>query len=527
MARETHSPSSETSAPGVSPRRRGEASARHRPRLFGDPSRGAAASAPTAPHATAGEGQGEAKTGPARFWRGRGVRVAVAIAFSLSLVVHWLVTPWTLLPASTGIEFKDPADELSIPVDLLGAEEPPPPPAPPSPVTADQAQAEKDALAPGRADAGPKPARDAGAKLASAFDAGGAEEADGGSEPSDAGATTDASALEAGSARDGGGLVAAADAAAGPGTGGPRDPESMFGLSKVVNAGVQNVVLGVNVALIRKHPVGARMGPILQALPQWKDFLRGAPAPVDPIRDTDWILVYGPSLINTDKDAVLVRYNVPDEAVDMTIGAIARTYDKGGPYDAGVPGVKSSLGFADNAQRVFLRPQSKLLVIVPPSHAHEAALTFRRQAPRGPPANEAMRLIVHNPSNQISIPGLKFPTALNEIRFWIVPRGDGGADVHGEGDCESEDAAVDAAERLTEVLKRTNGLGVRFATRGLLNNAVVVADGKHIRLHVLATPEQLEAVLQIAAATVNAQLAPPTGAVLGHPSPPAATPHRE
>ena len=105
-----------------------------------------------------------------------------------------------------------------------------------------------------------------------------------------------------------GGLIALADAGASPGSGGPRDPESMFGLSKVVNAGVQNVVLGVNVQLIRKHPVGARMGPVLQALPQWRDFLKGAQTPVDPIRDTDWILIYGPSLIHTDKDAVLVRY---------------------------------------------------------------------------------------------------------------------------------------------------------------------------------------------------------------------------
>jgi hypothetical protein len=278
-----------------------------------------------------------------------------------------------------------------------------------------------------------------------------------------------------------------------------------------VNAGVQNVVLGVNVSLIRKHPVGARMGPILQQIPQWKDFLKGAQSPVDPIRDTDWILIYGPSLIHTDKDAVLVRYNVSDEAVDLTIGSISKTYDKGGPFDAGVPGVKASLGYADNAQRVFLRPQSKLLVIVPPSHAREAALTFRKQVPRGPSATEAMRLIVHNPANQISIPGLKFSTSLTEIRLWIVPRADGGADIHGEGDCTDAAAAVDSADRLTELLKRQNSLGVRFATRGLLNNAAVVAEGSKIKLHVLANPEQLEAILQLVAASVGANVAPPPG----------------
>jgi hypothetical protein len=305
-----------------------------------------------------------------------------------------------------------------------------------------------------------------------------------------------------------------ADGGGTPGANGPRDPESMFGLSKVVNAGVQNVVLGVNVALIRQHPVGSRMGPILQQIPQWKDFLKGAQAPVDPIKDTDWILIYGPSLIHTDRDAVLVRYNVSDEAVDVTVAAIARSYDKGGPFDAGVPGVKASLGHADNAQRVFLRPQSKLLVIVPPSHAREAALTFRKQTPRGPSPKEAMRLIVHNPANQIAIPGLKFSNALTEIRLWIVPRADGGADVYAEGDCTDEAAAVDSADRLTELLKRQNSIGVKIATRGLLNKAAVVPDGRKVKLHVDATPEQLEAVLQLVAAAVNAQIAPPAGGVV-------------
>jgi hypothetical protein len=181
--------------------------------------------------------------------------------------------------------------------------------------------------------------------------------------------------------------------------------------------------------------------------------------------------------------------------------------------------VKGSLGYADNAQRVFLRPQSKLLVIVPPSHAHEAALTFKKQSPRGPPAAEAMRLIVRNPSNQISIPGLKFSQNLKEMRMWIVPRTDGGADIYAEGDCTDDASAIDSADRLTDLLKRQNSLGVKIATRGLLNKAVVVAEGTKIKLHVEASAEQLEAVLQLAGAAMGATIAPPTGQS-SPPSPP-------
>jgi hypothetical protein len=458
--------------------------------LRGDPANGAAPSAPTAPHAT--EPTARTKpTGPSRFWDRRRIRIALSITFILSAIAHWFVAPWNLLPPNPGIEFKDPVGELSIPVDLIG-EEPPPPP-PPVAQEPPPAPSGPDPNAPGRPDAGPKPR---------VLDAG--EIVDGSAEALDGGASDGASDAEA---------IAMADASAGPpGSNGPRDPETMFGMKKAVNTGIQNIVLGVNVALVRKHPVGARMGPILQAIPQWRDFLRGAQAPVDPIRDTDWILIYGPSLIHTDRDAVLVRYNVSDEAVDTTIHAIAKSYEKGGPYDAGVRGVSASLGFADNAQRVFLRPQSKLLVIVPPANAHEAAVTYRTQAPRGPSANEAVRLVVRRPSNQISIPRLKFSESLKEIRLWVIPRSDGSAEVNAEGDCTDEAAAIDSADRLNELLGRMNSLGVKFATRGLLNKATVEAHGTQIRLHHEVTPEQLEAVLQLVAAAVNAQVSPPPGA---------------
>lgn len=427
------------------------------------------------------------------------------LTFAVSLFAHWWVAPWNILPPASGLEFKDNNDPLSIPVDLIG-EDPPPPPTPaPTPVAPENPTSNiKDPNAPGGKDAGPplKPA-DAGVNLATD---------DGGLTREDGGAIADAGEGDASTLDDGGLVAILTDGGATPGSNGPRDPESMFGLSKVVNAGVQNVVLGVNVALIRKHPIGARMGPILQAIPQWKDFLKGASSPVEPIRDTDWILIYGPSLIHTDRDAVLVRYTASDDAVDATIAAIAKSYDKGGPYDAGVPGVKGSLGFADNAQRVFLRPQSKLLVIVPPSHAHEAAMTFKKQSPRGPPATEAMRLIVRNPTNQVSIPGLKFSQSLKEIRLWIIPRmTDSGADVYAEGDCTDEAAAIDSAEKLTELLKKQNSLGVKIATRGLLNKAVVVPEGTKIKLHIDANAEQLEAVLQLTAAAVGANVAPPSG----------------
>ncbi len=494
-------------------------------RFFGDPRIGAAEAAPTAPHATAPLA-GDTSSGPARFWRGRGVQIAVVLTVALSLGVH----VYLVWPEGSGIEFKDVDGELTIPVELLGEEAPPeePPPPPPAPASAesdpDGVKHKADAAPP------PKPKPDAAldAEALSRIDAGDLARLDAGAaatdQASDAGredgsvedGSPDAAVSDAGerdAAADGGG-VALADASApsAPTGPGPRDPGAIIGLPGLISAGTVNVTLIVNVAVIRSHPVGARMGPLLTGIPQWRDFLKGSQA--DPIRDTDWILIYGPSLIHTERDAVIVHYSIGDDVVDKAVESIVKRYDKGSAFDAGVPGVKASLGHADNAERVFLRGQPHVLTIVPKDKANDFAKLMKRSSiqPKVRPG-EAVRLIVKDPWKQISIPGLKFAESLKELRLWVVPRtSDGGADVYVEGDCTSEAAAVDNADALTTLVKHTNNLGVRFATSGLLNHARVEADGTHIRMHVSASPQQLEAILQGAGALLGATIAPASGA---------------
>jgi hypothetical protein len=307
--------------------------------------------------------------------------------------------------------------------------------------------------------------------------------------------------------------VASADASAAPGAAGPRDPGAMIGLPGLISAGTVNVTLVVNIAVIRTNPIGARMGPLLYGIPQWNDFMKGSQSTVDPIKDTDWILIYGPSLIHTDRDAVIVHYSISDDIVDQAVESIAKRYDKGGAFDAGVPGVKASLGHADNAERVFLRGQPHVLTIVPKDKATDFAKLMKRSSIKPKViAGEALRLVVKDPWKQISIPGLKFSQSLKEIRLWIIPRAsDGGADVYIEGDCTDEAAAVDAADALTDLIKRQNTIIVRAATRGLLNNAKVEANGTHINSHVSASQEQLEALLQGVGAMLGANIAPPAG----------------
>ncbi|HRH00183.1 MAG TPA: hypothetical protein PLR99_28255, partial [Polyangiaceae bacterium] len=132
---------------------------------------GAAPSAPTAPHAGDAT-ESQAPTGPSRFWASRRARLAFAAALVASLVIHYVFSPFALLPDSGGITFKDVDDELTIPVELMAVEapaEPPPTPAPEPPPPTSTPAAEptagksfRDAAPPERPDASRLAALDAG-----------------------------------------------------------------------------------------------------------------------------------------------------------------------------------------------------------------------------------------------------------------------------------------------------------------------------------------------------------------------------
>lgn len=485
-----------------------------RPRATGGAERaGASASAPTAPHAGL-TNEASKPTGPASFWTGAKARRAFALSLVVSVVLHGLFSPYTFLPDSGGMTFKDVDDELVVPIELMAVEvpEPPKPVEPPPPSTAEP---DPNGTEPGakKPDAGPKPKPKPDA---SALDAGADGEADGA--PSDAG-ETDAEPQESGAPPVEGGVASGTQADAAPSEAGAvasgvKDGGApKVGFSGLVTAGVTNVRLLLNVSLMRQHPVGARMGPLLNGIPQWADFMKGTQSMVDPIRDGEWLLIYGPSLIHTEKDAIFIKYTLPDAVVDQAISTLSKKYDKGGPYDAGVPGVNAHLGHADNSERVFLRVQPHEAAIVPPSKARDFALLLKQHSvDPGLRPNEILRLVVRDPYRQVAVPGLKFPESMTEVRIFVVPRAGGGADAYAEGECKDDEAAADVLERTKEMIARQNAsVLVRIATRGLLNNVDLTQDGKIVKAHVTATREQLEGILQALAAQLGVQLPAPGG----------------
>ncbi len=453
---------------------------------------GAGATAPTAPHATPPTDVTGARTGPARFWSARVVRQGLGIGFVVSAVFHYWIAPFSVLPEGPAIEFHEQAGELTIPVEILeGVGDKPS--SEQQGVTSPNAGSGANA---GMADAAVQRGPDAGA-LATLADA----DVDG-----NPNTTGDAGETQA----DDAGLIALVDA-------GGRDPRSILGAAGAVSAGPDNVTVMVNFAELRSHPEASRVDAVLGGIPQWKEFMSNASgtALLDPMRDADWMLIMGPSLVETQNDAVFVHYSVDDAIVDHTIEQVSKKYSKGGPMNVGVPRVKAWRAFADNGERVFLRPRSHLAVIVPATHATQFArvLAAAPVTPRVHPG-EAVSIRALRPGGSISV----IPQSITEMRMWLVPRAaDSGADLYVEGDTADEATANATAEEIRNVIRQKNSFAVRFMTAGIFNNVDITASGKEVHGHMSGTRDQVEAILGLVASKLHLTVPPPSN---GAPPPP-------
>jgi hypothetical protein len=457
--------------------------------LEGEPKRralgdGAAQAAPTAPHATpALDGSKRKRSGPERFWSRRSLRLSLALI--LSLIAHYAAFPIEL---PHGFEVKDVEGEAVIPVDVLAGEEPPPPPpevpAPP-PAAPDKTDEEK--------------AREAAAAAAARADAGAGHDAgavqDAGPEDAEAsdGAPRDAAAD--GGASDAALAVAEADAGA----------NAIVGESLLSDKNLVTVI--VNAEVIRQHPVGARMGFLLRGIPQWDEFMSGTD--IDPVRDTDWVQIMGPSLINTANDIILIHYSASDAVVDHAVAVVGRKYDRGGRFDVGVPGVKATLGHADRAERVFLRPQPHVLAVVPPADAKRDArqLAAGRVRAQNHPG-EAVYVKLVNPHHPIP----EVPEAITESRLRAVPRPDLGVDVFMEGDTKDAAEAAETADNVRRIVRRHNDPFTALLTHGLFDHVEVTAEGAVVKVHMVVTLDQIETLTALVAGFLGVQpdLGPPT-----------------
>jgi hypothetical protein len=459
---------------------------------------GAAQAAPTAPHATPRDPDLPA-SGPERFWQRRSIRLGFVAALALAAIAHEplvqlrlphrlktrdvagvAAVPTELLEGkeleirieraedSEPVVAKDVHGNAAIPVNLFVQSEAKPPSPSESPKPKDDSETADPALRAQRRD-------------------GGVRDASGDSASDSAVATNDAAAE-----------AAASDADVALGTDIKRTASeiSIEAMLAPTDGSRTNepvkVVLILNGDVIRAHPLAARLGALLRRLPGWDEVLRGTE--LDPLRDTDWVMLSGPSLVNSARDVLLLHYSALDSVVDRAVAAVSRRYERGGPVDAGVPGVKASLVRPDRSERMLLRPQNRLLAVVPPTVSRTIARQLVGARFAGQPRpGDAVYLRLVDPHEALP----EVPAAITELLLRVVPRPDQGADVFLTARTASREAASTAARELEAALVHHNDPFTAVLTQGLLGRTELSTEGRIVRARVAVERAQIERVLSV------------------------------
>jgi hypothetical protein len=417
--------------------------------------------------------------GPLTQWRGQSDTTLGRFGwgFLMSLLLHAPLTPlaalFGLLTLLTATE--PPPEALppltGIPVDLIEGEEaeaPPPettPPPAPEPAVALQPPEEK---APNE----PK-LRDAGVADAEASDA--APDAE-----------------DAGTEGDDAGIV----------DGGISDPVAASGAERITDVNA-NVKIMIYTEKIRTHPLAPRVGRLLASVPQWRDFF--GPAALDPIRDIDRMQITGPQLRDSSEVAVVVRVNVSEERVRTAIDAIVRSDpDYGNWLDGGVP---TATARVDRAQRFFVMPSPKMVIVTPASALENARKVGPRFTLRPSKGSEVALGEIVTPWRPFRASGIPFdvPKSIQKVRAKLTFDEYGGAIVELIAKDENAEKAAENAEFLQRNVSAAGqlNLGLLGAILGTGNQkffekVLFSSKGDEIHGHILFTRRQLDTIIDFA-----------------------------
>jgi hypothetical protein len=426
--------------------------------------------------------------GPLTQWRGQSDTTLGRFGwgFLMSLLLHAPLTPLAaLFGLLTLLTATEPPPEVlpqltGIPVDLIDGEEAeaPPPEATPPPAPEPAVALEPEEKAPKE----PK-IRDAGVADAEASDA--APDAE-----------------DAGTEGDDGGIV----------DGGISDPVAASGAERIADVNA-NVKIMIYTEKIRSHPLAPRVGRLLASVPQWRDFF--GPAALDPIRDIDRLQITGPQLRDSSEVAVVARVNVSEERVRAAIDAIVRSDPEYGNWlDGGVP---TATARVDRAQRFFVMPSPKIVIVTPPS----ALENVRKMGPRttlrpakGPEVALGEIVTPWRPFRDSGIP-FAVPKSIQKVRAKLTFDEYGGAIVELIAKDENPEKAAENAEFLQRNVSAAGqlNLGILGAILGTGNQkffekVLFSSKGDEIHGHILFTRRQLDTIIDFAPMVIGGSSRP-------------------
>jgi len=241
----------------------------------------------------------------------------------------------------------------------------------------------------------------------------------------------------------------------------PPDPLSIKGpLTKLAPSNA-NVRIHFFVDALGRHPAGAVIGELLMMDPEWQSLLGSSG--IDPIRDLDQVVLYGPQLVRTRELAAIVAFDQRVEDVERRVSGLVRafegTVEKHGSKTVG-------RAVFDGAPRVLVTYPNRVVAMVPDqsSAARDAVAVERLVLPSPADAEDVVVAALKTPHRVRLLRrlGLTVPESIETVRVVVSSLRNGGARVRLTALDASSESALAHQELLTPQLTRLSGGFVRF-----------------------------------------------------------------
>ncbi len=224
------------------------------------------------------------------------------------------------------------------------------------------------------------------------------------------------------------------------------DPVALAGPAGQIADSNANVRMYLFTEVVRKHPLGARIGELLRRTPQWSDFF--GPSRIDPIEDIDRVLIAGPQLRKSENVVAVVKHKMGRDRIEAAFQALVAT--KGAWIDRSALMAKAR---ADRADRLFAAPNDEV-VIVAPLHLEDQVRKMGEQATFPPSAADvAITAYIVTPANVAKGTGIQLPETLKWVRLDLRPTPDGGAVLKILAQDDSEQSASDHAKFFEDLIR--------------------------------------------------------------------------
>lgn len=270
----------------------------------------------------------------------------------------------------------------------------------------------------------------------------------------------------------------------------PALPEPMFGATEPAKPGDPHAFrLAASLRSMRTTRSGAKILKLLSVVPEVID--ARSKTGVDPFADGEWLLVYGSSVRIPGTNANVVKH-LRSEA-ELTRANLDAGLEAS---DAGAGAVRAELfGVRD----VLLRPQAGVLALVPADRAADLGAALSRAIDPGTKPGELARVFLAEPAKVVRF----LPADVARATVIVRPASDGGLDLSAEAECPDAASCKATATTLDELAQNQNSLLVRIVTKNLLGNLTLRADGTKLKASLHATPDQVDALLNVTRAQLG------------------------